>query len=364
MKHAPKSAEATKARAFSWDVKCPNEINDLHDLQCHLQWALAVEHATIPPYLCALYSIPEGHNVEAATLIRSVVMEEMLHMTLVANVLNAVGGTPHIYDAKFVHRYPTYLPHSADAFKVHLRPLCPDAVDTFLHIEQPAKAGAKPEGDHYHTLGQFYEAIEDGLKRLCAALGPEKVFTGHADRQVQPGTWYYGGGGDVVAVHDLESALSALEEVMEQGEGFSGEIFDHDGRFNDVDELAHYFRFMELKLGRRYQPTDTPSSGPTGNALPIDWSAILPMNEDPHSEDYRAYPSIHRQMVIFNRIYTRLLGQLQKAFSGNPGALRDAAPIMYELKYQAEALMRIPSPLAPGMTVGPAFEFDAESAAI
>lgn len=66
-------------------------ITDLPDLHRHLQWALQVEHTTIPPYLCALHSIPDGYNVEAATVIRSVVMEEMLHMTLVANVLNAVG---------------------------------------------------------------------------------------------------------------------------------------------------------------------------------------------------------------------------------------------------------------------------------
>lgn len=339
-------------------------ITDLPDLHRHLQWALAVEHATIPPYLCALYSIPEGRNVEAATLVRSVVMEEMLHMTLVANVLNAVGGAPKLYDAKFVHRYPTPLPHSDKRFTVNLLPLCQEAVDTFLQIEMPAKPGAPPEGNDYQTLGQFYEAIEQGLKELCATLGPEKVFTGHPSKQVQPGTWYYGGGGDVVAVHDLTSALSALEEVMEQGEGFAGEIFDNDGRFNDVDELAHYFRFMELKLGRRYEPTDTPKSGPTGNQLPIDWSAILPMRANPHSEEYRDYPSIHRQMVLFNRIYTRLLHQLDLAFNGTPGALREAAPIMYELKYQAESLMRIPSPLESGKTVGPAFEFDSGTSTV
>lgn len=334
-------------------------ITDLPDLHRHLQWALQVEHTTIPPYLCALHSIPDGYNVEATTVIRSVVMEEMLHMTLVANVLNAVGGTPRLHDAAFVHAYPAPLPHSADKQPVNLLPLCAESLDTFLRIEKPARAGAKPEGDDYHTLGQFYEAIEEGLERLCRELGPSKVFTGKAARQVQPGTWYYGGGGDVVAVHDLATARQALEEVIEQGEGFEGEIFDEDERFNDVDELAHYFRFMELRLGRRYAPTDTPKSGPTGSQLPLDWSVILPMRANPHSEDYRAYPSIHRQMVAFNRMYTRLLGQLEVAFTGTPGALRDATPLMYQLRYQAESLMRIPSPLEEGKTVGPAFEFDA-----
>lgn len=338
-------------------------IMDLADLRRHLQWALQVEHTTIPPYLCALYSIPDGYNVEAATVIRSVVMEEMLHMTLVANVLNAVGGTPRLHDAAFVHPYPAPLPHSADRQPVNLLPLCAESLDTFLRIEMPAKAGAGPEGDDYHTLGQFYEAILEGLERLCRDLGPAKVFTGEAIRQVQPGSWYYGGGGDVIAVHDLESAKLALEEVIEQGEGFEGEIFDEEERFDDVDDLAHYFRFMELKLGRRYAPFDTPKSGPTGNQLPVNWSVILPMRANPRSEDYRAHRSIHRQMVIFNRMYTRLLAQLELAFTGTPTALRAAAPLMYQLRYQAESLMRIPSPLEEGTTVGPAFEFDAGESA-
>ena len=71
----------------------PERVGRLRDA---LQHALMLEHATIPAYLCALYSIEDGTNVEAAEIIRSVVMEEMLHMVLVANVLNAVGGEPSV----------------------------------------------------------------------------------------------------------------------------------------------------------------------------------------------------------------------------------------------------------------------------
>ena len=69
-------------------------IKTLDSLRSHLQTALEVELSTVPPYLCALYSIKPGANPESSRLIRSVVMEEMLHMTLVANLLNAVGGKP------------------------------------------------------------------------------------------------------------------------------------------------------------------------------------------------------------------------------------------------------------------------------
>jgi Ferritin-like len=34
----------------------------------HLQAAIALEHATLPPYLTALYSIKPGYNQEASTI--------------------------------------------------------------------------------------------------------------------------------------------------------------------------------------------------------------------------------------------------------------------------------------------------------
>ena len=38
----------------------------LDDLKENLQTAMELEHSTIPPYLCALYSIKEGKNLMAA----------------------------------------------------------------------------------------------------------------------------------------------------------------------------------------------------------------------------------------------------------------------------------------------------------
>jgi hypothetical protein len=329
-------------------------ITDLHSLQDHLQEALEIEHATIPPYLCALYSIPEGTNREAASVIRSVVMEEMLHMILVANVMNAVGRKPVLAKEGFIKPYPGPLPHSDDSFVVELLPFSERALNIFLKIERPAKAGAPPQPERFHTIGQFYEAIEEALTRLTKEMGPSRVFTGIEADQVPPGRWYYGGGGQVVPVIDLESALRALKEVTDEGEGLDHTIWDGD----KSEELAHYFRFAELREQRCFLPEDTEKSGPSGPELPVDFGVVAPMRPNPRSDDYRGHPAIHRQMVKGNRIYTRLLRQLQTALTGTPDALRDAVPIMYEFRYQAEALMRIPSPLSPGMTVGPSFEFD------
>src|SRR5262245_51006164 len=73
-----------------------------------LSAAVKLEHATIPPYLTALFTIKQGANVEIARLLGRVVREEMLHMCLIANVLNAIDGAPAINDS--VPTYPGPLP--------------------------------------------------------------------------------------------------------------------------------------------------------------------------------------------------------------------------------------------------------------
>src|SRR6266550_2587762 len=95
-------------------------ITSLASLREHLQWAIELEHATIPPYLCALYSIKPGRNLEAVEVISSVVVEEMLHLTLAANFLNAVGGRPRLAIPKMMPGYPRPLPHGDRSFEIFL----------------------------------------------------------------------------------------------------------------------------------------------------------------------------------------------------------------------------------------------------
>ncbi|MFD0633804.1 ferritin-like domain-containing protein [Catenulispora yoronensis] len=88
-------------------------ISTLEDLKAALQLAIGLELSTIPVYLTGLYSIRENTNTDAAQTIRSVVMEEMLHMTLAANVLNALGEPPStnpvdFQDRKHLSPIPTY----------------------------------------------------------------------------------------------------------------------------------------------------------------------------------------------------------------------------------------------------------------
>ena len=116
-------------------------LDSAEDLMQALQLAIELEHSTIPPYLCALYSIKPGTNVEVAGLIRSVVVEEMLHMALAANIFIAIGGSPNIGHAKFVPIYPGPLPGGLrTGLIVRLRRCSIEQIrDCFMSIEEPEK---------------------------------------------------------------------------------------------------------------------------------------------------------------------------------------------------------------------------------
>ena len=89
------------ARAVTPSLRCAPSIGriaTLESLREHLQWAIELEHATLPPYMCALYSLDARRNPDATEVVCTVLVEEMLHMALSANLLNAVGGHPRVPD--------------------------------------------------------------------------------------------------------------------------------------------------------------------------------------------------------------------------------------------------------------------------
>ena len=127
-------------------------IETVDDLRSHLVLATRVELSTIPPYLYAMYSI-EDQESEAARLIASVVVEEMLHVALITNLLLAVGGEPSFrYD--LIPSYPGFLAHHQPDLLLELRECTPELIEgTFLEIEKPRAPGAIPEDDNFETLG-------------------------------------------------------------------------------------------------------------------------------------------------------------------------------------------------------------------
>jgi hypothetical protein len=150
-----------------------------------------------------------------------------------------------------------------------------------------------------------------------------------------------------------------VDEIVEQGEGASAvQVWDGD---SDVfhperEEVAHYYRFQELKLGRRYRRGDTPRSGPTGDPISIDWTAIWPMRTNPRTSDRPEGSPIRIAQEDFNRSYCGLLQLLEQAFNGAPQMLGASIGTMYTIKTLAQALMQMPTEDVLE-TAGPTFEY-------
>jgi hypothetical protein len=352
-----------------------HRITSVEELHSYLRAALQLEHATIPPYLTALYSIKPNTNSDAVHVIRVVAVEEMLHLTLAANVLNAVGGTPDLTAPDFVPTYPALLPDGETDFRVDRQRFGRDAIDTFLKIERPggapdeeSRVGERDYGEEsvlasptdeplrFYSIGEFYEEICRGLEHLESerrAAGGE-LFVGDPARQVGP-EYYYSGGGEVVPVTDLESALDALRLIGEQGEGLGGAIYDKEG------ELAHYYRFKQLLHGRYYQKDDKPDE-PTGPSLDIDWDAVYPVTTNASLDDYPEGSELHAAALEFNRQYADFLKLLTDAYTGRPELLIDAVVEMFRLRDGMTNLIRNPIPGVDGVTAAPTFEVGAVTA--
>jgi Ferritin-like len=335
-------------------IRAAKAPQDLYD---HLQGAIELEHSTIPPYLQALYSIKHGSNTIVADLMRSIVVEEMLHMTIAANVLNAIGGSPAINTPKFIPQYPCPLPLNVhEGLVVGLAPLSKPLIkDVFMEIEKPEHPQNFPVRPlalgvpGFATIGTFYAAIKDKLKELG-----DGIFTGKASLQVVDNTWFPAG--ELFAINNAASAMRGLDIIVEQGEGTTDDPLEADG------QPAHYYRFAEIFFGRRLVPDATVPDkySYSGAPIPFDPAGIWDMQENPKLANYPAGSEARAYAERFNGIYTNLLNSLHRVFDGEPDRLSSAIGGMYELRLAADAMIEIRDATS-GKQAAPTFEFALES---
>ncbi|KAK3707422.1 hypothetical protein QZH41_002492 [Actinostola sp. cb2023] len=125
----------------------------IENLRKNLQTALEIELSTIPPYMTALASIKHNYNHDVKSIIKTILNQEMIHMTLAANILNAVGGTPRFYSKKVSPRYPTRLPGGVQPeLVVPIEKLSIDLIrNVFMKIEEP-EIGLQRQFEFKHTF--------------------------------------------------------------------------------------------------------------------------------------------------------------------------------------------------------------------
>lgn len=313
-------------------------ITTREDLHEHLELAIKVELTTVPPYLYAMYSI-EDPSSAPAVLLRSIVVEEMLHAVLAANVLLAVGGRPRFERRDYLPTYPGLVPHHIPPLEVRLEPCSTEVLrDVFARIEQPELHGAPAEPDEFETLGQFYHALEIGLAEVADA---DALFAEpQVDRQLADPAFYApveadaADSGGLMAVTDLASAREAIDIIIHQGEGLSDERWADPAH----QELTHYYKLRQILDG----------VSPLGS--------VRPLPVDPRTRDYPE--PIQPASELFNGAYRYmylLLHRLMQPVPDKSATVDELYGVMTGVMTPlARFLVR--QPLGAGLMAAPTFE--------
>ena len=320
------------------------------ELGSYLQNAIELEHSTIPPYLTAMLSLRTGRNMDIAAQIREIVIEEMLHMTIAANILIAIGGSPAINKPEFIPKYPGPLPMNIGDLQVGIEAFSIELVqETFMAIEEPespipiAPPEALAAAPEYATIGQFYDAIKEQIR----VLGPSIFVKPTAPPQVVDSTWF---GDRLFVITDPDTACAAIDLIKIEGEGTSDSPFQRPG------DPAHYYRFGEIVAGRRI--IQTPDGfAYRGAAILFDPSGVWPLRPNCKIADFAPGTQARTRIEAFAYNYSSLLNSLHNTFNGDPGELDTAIGIMYDLRVNAVSLMETDTGDGTGHTVGPSYEY-------
>ena len=323
----------SELETFAFARGIPTEISLVQSngdtLHEGLMLAAALEFATVPPYLVALWSIiDEKHAV--ASSIRAIVHEEMLHMALINNVLSAIGGKPSLSQIG-APTYPAPLPGNVHPeLTLTLGGFTKDSIDMFLEIERPEKVvvvdGCLPpsvvEGDT--TIGKFYEAVRLALHARNPTFSVKNQVSGPLAPMV------------IASWDDLEKAFQL---ILTQGEGSPGSPLD-----SGSDDLSHYYRFLEIKLGCRLEWDSTNKILRRGK--PITSPSVYPVATPPAMGWGRASSRRIRELSRgFNILYSELLDELQLAWTteGHRAFLK-AMERMFGMRELARTMIREPGP--------------------
>ncbi|XP_078571963.1 uncharacterized protein LOC144859304 isoform X2 [Branchiostoma floridae x Branchiostoma japonicum] len=404
-------------------LKVGRTTHTVDELKRALQIALQIELATIPPYLSALFSIKDGNNRKVVDIIRSIVIEEMKHMSLVANILNAVGGSPVLNQSSVVPSYPAPLPGGANpglvvtlarcslnqiqtVFKGIERPTCKLAdSDVAQYLRKHRESLIKYSHDNpleKHTWAEIEQRCRQSITRpqtigaiyinqiLCPMVILEKetqmeLFTGNKSKQITSKQWFSTDTSPPFPVHNLRSAVAAILDIATEGEGS-----DPCDPFDEENKLSHYFKFAEIVHGRKlieqdpnatssgqcfddFYPCDTYGTDPNctksfnfaGRLVLFYEDGVWPTISNPHTERYPPGSQVRKYSDQFNMIYTGLLKCIHEAFNGEPDKMKDCMGMMSSLTAWGKKLVQ--TPIDPdgdkeiGPNAAPTFEFDDSS---
>jgi len=327
--------------------------------------AAELEHNLLCSYLFATFSLKQSLEEdllpdELAAIERwrgellKVCLEEMTHLAQVANLTVSIGSRPH-FDRPNLPVAPGYHPAS---IRVDLMPFSIDTLNHFIFLERPEGAADEdivefrtpaaedrraqvgflmPSAPDYATIGAFYGVLAQGFISVSERLGEKALFIGQPTYQLAASDLHVD---ELLVVFDLATATRAIEFIVVQGEGSSGQ-----------DEDSHYQTFIGIR--REYEQFSARRS--TFN--PCRPVARNPVMRYPQAADRVHVTGRHSAPLLdaANAVYAVMLRSLAELFTVS----RDQASARAALLGCAMASMKALSAMSSALTLLPADDSEA-----
>ena len=266
-----------------------------------------------------------------------------------------------------------HLPHQAKGYppgvQFRLLPFGEAALQHFVYLERPegvegadaegfepagpplppmAPEEVVPRGQDFATVGHLYRSVEQGLAHLADMLGEDRLFIGPAFQQADETAF---GWPDLAPITDLAGANRALERIVEQGEGATGDWADRPLRPLPRGARASTWRCA----------TEDPGFEPAHPVVAAGMRAVEGIEPDVYITD----PATGGCSDLFNAVYELLLQMIARYFAfghETPEQRQVLAHAAVGLMFRAIKplgllLARLPvGPDHPGATAGANFQ--------
>lgn len=339
--------------------RIPAVITSRAELIDALSVASSIEHAILLQYLFTAWSLrnrTDGPLTGAQDLMLrrwaqtmlKVSHEEMIHLGIVTNLLNVLGAGPVMHRPNFPQAISPGSPYMLSLTRWDDHTLW-----RYVRMELPQgeaipqeplrSRGADridPTGPHapieFDYLGELYDIIRGGFQTLGEGvfLVPEGV-----DQDTRWGLTVR----PIPAVVDLPSALSALDLVVEQGEGAPGNRAD-----------SHFERFQAL----RRELADLPPGFVAVRTIVDNPRTWAQHQDSPYPGTYLENDTTRSVAVVANEAYRILMLLMLQMFSydggpaDGPAMLTDRTLVKAASRQMMSSFIRPIAEILTGMPVG------------
>jgi hypothetical protein len=337
--------------------------------------AAELEHALMCEYLFAAFTLKRSTDeglsedqVNAVDRWRQTLMmvakQEMLHLAINCNLVNALGASPHLSRPNL----PQPAKHYPSGVRLQLLPFSEQALRHFLYLERPegmdfddaeglaavecavpvmSEREIAPHLQEFATVGHLYRSIEAGFRHLAQKMGEDQLFVVSASGQA---------GGDLFGWSQLrpitcvDDVVQAIETIVEQGEGPRGDWREaHFGRFLGV--LDEYLAMCTANPGVEFARPVLPAlvRSPE-NGEPAD------LITDPKSAAVADLGNVAYEVLL--QLLYRLLSRVDENDEQMKILSQVAVGLMFDvIEPLGEILTTLPVGAEhPGRTAGPSFE--------